>query len=56
MPAWCPGPARVAGIDNGLGHTPPMGWRGWLLFEKSEIFSSYMRLTTPPDGWVSPLS
>jgi hypothetical protein len=25
----------AAAIDNGLGRSPPMGWRGWLLFGTS---------------------
>jgi len=42
--------AHAAAIDNGLGHTPPMGWRSWNLFGnnvRQSLMESIM------DGMVS---
>ena len=36
--------AVVTGIDNGLGLTPPMGWRSWNLYGKNVNQSAMERI------------
>ena len=34
--------SSVAGIDNGLGLRPPLGWRSWYLFKSTPTQSRFM--------------